>query len=250
MPTSALNSRPTTTALHHAEGLALRVSEWRSDSSDDAGHPAILFLNGIGGDARAAAPLLARFPDRCVVTIDMPGVVGSPDAMLPYSMAAMARAVMRIAADLGHGRVDLVGYSWGGALAQQIAASMPDAVRRLVLLATTAPGSAAGIGWAAPLDRDMWLMTARPMAVSPIGYSYQLLAISGWSMLAALDTAPSQPTLILMGQQDGVVPACHGDMLADRIRGARVERVPGAHLFPFTAAADTAQRIARFLDAA
>ena len=38
---------------------------------------------------------------------------------------------------LGHGRVDVLGYSWGGALAQQLAVIRPAQVRRLVLVATT-----------------------------------------------------------------------------------------------------------------
>ena len=57
------------------------------------------------------------------------------------------------------------------------------------------------------------------------------------------------PVLILMGERDGVVPACHGQTIADLIDGAVLEVVPGSHLFPFTHAAAIAARISAFLDA-
>ena len=57
------------------------------------------------------------------------------------------------------------------------------------------------------------------------------------------------PVLILMGERDGVVPACHGQTIAELIDGAVLEVVPGSHLFHFTHAATIATRISAFLDA-
>ena len=57
------------------------------------------------------------------------------------------------------------------------------------------------------------------------------------------------PVLILMGANDGVVPACHGQAIANLIDGALLEVVPGSHLFPFTHAADISARISSFLEA-
>jgi pimeloyl-ACP methyl ester carboxylesterase len=51
-----------------------------------------------------------------------------------------------------------------------------------------------------------------------------------------------------MGERDGVMPACFGEMLADQIDGATLELVPGSHLFPFTHAAAISERISAFLD--
>ena len=73
-------------SMEHAYGLTMRVARWRGGSE---GTP-LLFLNGIGADIAAAAPLLAQLHDREVWTIDMPGVGGSPDAMLPYGAPTMA----------------------------------------------------------------------------------------------------------------------------------------------------------------
>ena len=51
-----------------------------------------------------------------------------------------------------------------------------------------------------------------------------------------------------MGERDGVMPACFGEMLADQIDGAVLELVPGSHLFPFTHAAAISARVSAFLD--
>src|SRR3546814_4928059 len=64
----------------HVSGLTLRVARWRVGAP---GAP-LLFLNGIGADIAAAAPLLAQVQGREVWTLDMPGVGGSPDALMPY----------------------------------------------------------------------------------------------------------------------------------------------------------------------
>ena len=64
-------------------------------------------------------------------------------------------------------------------------------------------------------------------------------------MLPQLKT---MPVLILMGRNDGIVPASHGQMIANLIDNSVLEVVPGSHLFPFTHAADISLRISAFLD--
>lgn len=231
-------------SMEHAFGLTLRVARWREGAD---GVP-LLFLNGIGADIAAAAPLLARIDGREVWTLDMPGVGGSPDTLLPYTAPTIASVVMEIADRLGHAQIDLAGFSWGGALAQQIAVQFPERVRRLVLMATTPAVSAPGIGWAALLDADMLASGLKLPTATPLGLAYQSLAMAGWTSAAMLPQLKTMPVLILMGKNDGVVPASHGQMIADLIDGARLEVVPGSHLFPFTHAADISLRISAFLD--
>lgn len=232
-------------SMEHVYGLTLRVARWRQEA---IGTP-LLFLNGIGADIAAAAPLLARLYDREVWTLDMPGVGGSPDALLPYGAPTMAAVAMEIAARFGHGTIDVAGFSWGGALAQQIAIQFPGRVRRLVLMATTPTVNAPGIGWAALLDDDMLASGLKLPTATPLGLAYQSMAMAGWSSVAALPLLKNIPTLVLMGERDGVVPASHGQMIADLIDGAVVELVPGSHLFPFTHATDVAAQVTAFLDA-
>jgi pimeloyl-ACP methyl ester carboxylesterase len=239
-----ISGRPAISTLNVYD-FTLRVARWRAGAS---GTP-LLFLNGIGADIAAAAPLLARIADREVWTLDMPGVGGSPDVLFPYSAPAMAATVMEIADRFGHDSVDLAGFSWGGALAQQIAVQFPARIRRLVLMATTPGVAAPGIGWAAMLDGDMLASGVKLPAATPLGLAWQGMAMAGWTSAAMLPGLAPRPVLILMGEHDGVVPACHGEMIAGLIDGAVLETVPGSHLFPFTHAAPVAARISAFLDA-
>jgi pimeloyl-ACP methyl ester carboxylesterase len=225
-------------------GLALRVARWRTGA---AGTP-LLFLNGIGADIAAAAPLLAQIEEREVWTLDMPGVGGSPDALLPYSAPTMAASVAAIADHFGHRRFDIAGFSWGGVLAQQLAVQFPERIRRMILMATMPAVGAPGIGWAAMLDDDMLASGLKLPTATPLGLTYQVMAFAGWSSAAQLPQLRDIATLILMGERDGVIPAWHGQAIADLIEGALLEIVPGSHLFPFTHAAAIAGRISDFLD--
>ncbi|WP_260582518.1 alpha/beta fold hydrolase [Sphingopyxis sp. PET50] len=241
---SRISGSPTI-GMEHIYGLMLRVARWRTG----AGETPLLFLNGIGADIAAAAPLLAQLHGREVWTLDMPGVGGSPDALMPYGAPTMAAILVEIAERFGHKSFDLAGFSWGGAMAQQIAVQFPSRVRRLVLMATTPTVAAPGIGWAALLDDDMLASGLKLPTATPLGLTYQSMAMAGWTSAAMLPTLKHIPTLVLMGEQDGVVPAAHGQMIAQLIDGAMLEVVPGSHLFPFTHAAKVADRISDFLDA-
>ena len=240
---SRISGRPAI-STEHVYGLTLRVARWRTG----AGGTPLLFLNGIGADIAAAAPLLAQMHGREVWTLDMPGVGGSPDALLPYGAPTIAAVVMEIADRLGHKFIDIAGFSWGGALAQQIAVQFPGRVRRLVLMATTPVMGAPGIGWAAMFDDDMQASGLKIQTATPLGIAYQTAAMAGWTSLGLLSGLKNLPTLVLMGERDGVMPACYGEMLANQIDGAVLELVPGSHLFPFTHAAAISARISAFLD--
>ncbi|KGB57829.1 alpha/beta fold hydrolase [Sphingopyxis sp. SE2] len=240
---SRISGRPTI-STEHVYGLSLRVARWR----EGAPSTPLLFLNGIGADIAAAAPLLAQIDGREVWTLDMPGVGGSPDALLPYAAPTIAAVVMEIADRLGHKVIDVAGFSWGGALAQQVAIQFPGRMRRLVLMATTPTVGAPGIGWGALLDDDMLASGLKLPTATPLGLAYQSMAMAGWTSAAMLPHLKGTPVLVLMGERDGVVPACHGQAIAELIDGAELEVVPGSHLFPFTHAATISVRISAFLD--
>lgn len=231
-------------SMEQARGFRLRIARWRAGSP---GVP-LLFLNGIGADIAAAAPLLSRITGREVWTLDMPGVGGSPDAFFPYALSSMAGAVVDIADRLGHSLFDLAGFSWGGALAQQIGAEYPAHIRRLALLATTGSMEAPGLGWSLWSDSDMLASGMRLPTATPLGIAYQLMATAGWNGAATLPVPRERPVLILTGARDGIVPASHGQRLAALIDGAKLEEMPGSHLFPFTHAARVAARLSDFLD--
>jgi pimeloyl-ACP methyl ester carboxylesterase len=84
---------------------------------------------------------------RRVVAFDNAGVGGSAGTT-PDTIEQMARDAIAFLAAMGFGQVDLLGFSIGSFVAQQIALTRPAIVRRLVL-ASSAPQGAAGLhGWA------------------------------------------------------------------------------------------------------
>ena len=81
-----------------------------------------------------------------------------------------------------------------------------------------------------------------------VGYLYQLLAMTGWTSLPWLWSLP-QPTLILMGSDDPLVPPINGHILARLIPNAELRMIDDGHLFMVTRPAETAGFIEEFLAA-
>jgi pimeloyl-ACP methyl ester carboxylesterase len=79
-----------------------------------------------------------------------------------------------------------------------------------------------------------------------LGYLYQLLAMSGWTSLPWLWSLP-QPTLILMGSDDPLVPPINGRILAGLIPNAELRIIDDGHLFIVTRPKETAGVIEAFL---
>ena len=77
------------------------------------------------------------FSDTTVGQISMrSGTGGSPTSLAPYGFPDLAWVLGRVLSELGIGVVDVLGLSWGGALAQQFAFQNPRRCRRLILVAT------------------------------------------------------------------------------------------------------------------
>jgi pimeloyl-ACP methyl ester carboxylesterase len=226
-------------------GFALRATCW--DAAGPGKHP-LLFLNGIAADNRLAAKLLARIGGRALVTLDMPGLGGAPDRLWPYGITDVATAAVMAMEELGHRRFDLAGFSWGGAVAQQIAISHPERLNRLVLMATSPVLPAPGIGPTTFCDADVLSSGMRLTGSSLFGIGAQLIAANGWSAVSALPDIRGLPTLVLGGTRDMVVPIAYPQWLARLIPDARLIAVDGAHLFAFRLAATVGPRIADFLD--
>jgi pimeloyl-ACP methyl ester carboxylesterase len=82
---------------------------------------------------------------------------------------------------------------------------------------------------------------------SDYGYYLQLLAGVGWSSLPWLRLL-AQPTLVMYGADDPLVPAANARILAGLIPDSRLVSVDDGHLFLVTSAAESARLIADFLD--
>jgi poly(3-hydroxyalkanoate) depolymerase len=258
-------------SMQDVDGRTLRVARWTATSPTPGARP-LLFFNGIGANIELMAPFAERLNDRDVITFDMPGVGGSPDPVVPYRPWMMARAAERILDAAGYDKVDVMGVSWGGGLAQQFALQCPSRVAQLVLAATTAgmlmvPGKLSALSKMADprryVDPEFMMKNFRALyggdmtgagghasrikPPSRAGYLYQLLAVIGWTSAPLLPML-SVPTLIIMGDDDNIVPVVNGQILNMLIRGSRLEVIKGGgHLFMVNQADETIALIRDFL---
>lgn len=243
--------------LMHVGGRELRVATWRLDMPSD--HLPVLFFNGIGANIEAVAPLAEALADRGFVMFDMPGVGGSPEPVVPYNTFTISWTAARLLDALGLAEIDLMGVSWGGALAQHFALQHSGRVRRLILCATSAgmlmiPGSPKALSKMADPRRyvdaafmekhfatlygDALGETAgkgshigRLTPPTRRGYLYQLIAMLGWTSAPALPFL-KKPTLIMMGDEDAIVPLVNGRFLHALIPNSELEIFEGGgHLF-------------------
>jgi poly(3-hydroxyalkanoate) depolymerase len=257
--------------MEKVDGRALRVAVWRS--ARKAQTLPLLFFNGIGANIEAMAPLADLLDDRDFITFDMPGVGGSPDPVVPYNAWLMTRIAAQLLDRFNMPRVDVMGVSWGGAMAQQFALQNGSQVNRLILAATTAgmlmiPGNPkALIKMADPrryIDPD-YMAThfktlygglvgnkaehlGRLKPPSKTGYFYQLLAMMGWTSAPFLPFM-KQDTLIMMGGDDQIVPLANGHILKTLIPSSELFVVDdGGHLFLLSHAEQCVAAIRAFLD--
>ncbi len=235
----------------------------------------LLLFNGIGANIELVEPFLDALDGIEAVIFDMPGVGGSPAPALPYRPWMLARLSARLLDQLGHERVDVLGVSWGGALAQQFAFQQAKRCRRLVLAATSpghlmVPGKlTALLKMATPRrykDPDYMNQIAGEIYggalrgspelarnhlrhvrwSSDYGYYLQLVAGFGWSSLPWLRLLV-QPTLVMAGTDDPLVPVANGRILARLIPHARLVTIDDGHLFLVTSAGKSAAIISEFL---
>jgi poly(3-hydroxyalkanoate) depolymerase len=252
-------------------GQSLRVAIRHGTDS----RPPLLLFNGIGANWELAAPFLQALTETTAIVFDVPGVGGSPIPFWPYRPRTLARLAADLVAEFGYKEIDVAGVSWGGGVAQQFAHQYPKLSRRLVLAATS-PGAimvpaGPSVLWkmATPrryVDKDYMrriapeiyggafrndpsLLDSHAAAMRGarhMGYLYQLLAMTGWTSLPWLWSL-RQPTLVLMGSDDPLVPVINGHILASLIPNAQLRTIDDGHLFMVTRPAETAAIIEEFL---
>jgi len=117
----------------------LRIRGLRLHVREAGDGPPLLLLNGIGAHVGMWRPLEATLPDVRVISYDAPGTGRSETPLLPLTIPALAGLAEGVLDALGCEQVDVLGYSFGGIVAQHLARRAPERTRRLVLAATT-PG--------------------------------------------------------------------------------------------------------------
>jgi pimeloyl-ACP methyl ester carboxylesterase len=134
---TAFNDAPTQTVKVDGADFAYRVI-------GDAGGPPIVLLHHFTGllDDWDPAVINGLAQQRRVIIFDNRGV-GRSQGKTPDSVEAMAEDAIAFIGALGLTKVDLIGFSLGGFIAQVIAHHRPDIVRRMILAGT---GPAGGKG--------------------------------------------------------------------------------------------------------
>jgi pimeloyl-ACP methyl ester carboxylesterase len=144
-------------------------------SSTLTGAPHIVLVHGMGSAATAWKPLTPLLQERFnVITVDLPGHGQTPmiagQVMDPISIGELV--VREVKDQLGVTEFDVIGNSWGGWIALEMAASFPDSVRSVTALAP------AGFWLATYVQRrpgasQFRLLTSRSASLAPSFLKYE-----------------------------------------------------------------------------
>ena len=231
-----------------------------------SGEPVVL-VNGYAATKDDWDPsfLEALSANSRVICPDNRGMGSSPPVTGRLTVAAMADDLIALMDALAIPRADLIGWSMGGFIAQEVSARFPERVRRLVLLSTDPggePAVEAGPGtWsrltdhtgppreqatriisllfppdlARVVDAEFGeIVAAARAALSPEALDAQEEAIDGWHAEPADSRLASirAPALIAAGTDDVVIPAVNSRSLAAALPGSRCELFEGGgHAF-------------------
>ena len=248
-------------------GYKIRVAHWRGTNSNS---PPLLFFNGIGTNLETAQPL-TNYLDRDIITFDPPGIGKSPVSTFPYRPLQICKIARHIVTQLGYDKVDVMGLSWGGAMAQQYTFQYGCSVNKLILAATfNGYLSIPGLGplkilpslsrienlfakktftatYGDPYTPEIAAHVRRSSLPTLKGLLFQLLAVTGWTSVPFLPLI-KQPTLVLMGENDQISPVINGKVLTSLIPDARLEVIPDSgHMFLLSRQAESMSLLSDFL---
>ena len=238
--------------------------------------PPLLILNGLGANMELLTPFVKAWPEMTMLTFDVPGTGGSPTPMMPYRLPHLADMAVRLLDHYGYERADVLGISWGGVLAQQLAVQHPDYCRRLVLCCTSAgafmvPGRPRtllrmvsarryrdpaylaeqacvlyGGRFCDPNNKTAQGHAQRIKPPSGRGYYLQMLAALGWTSIHWLHRL-RMPVMIMAGQKDPIVPLINARILNWAIPESTLKTYDCGHLFMLTCLDETTADLKLFL---
>ncbi len=227
--------------------------------------PRLLFINGSGStleDAQLLTGVLAsRFE---LLAYDYRGLGRSGEVTSSYTMADCAADAVEVINAAGWASAAVIGISFGGMVALELAVTHPERLERLALLCTSAGGAGGSsyplhelaaldpeigrVGRRALMDArfdEAWLNShpedealviamesraAGPDHPRAVGIREQLQARKNhdtWDRLGAITC----PTFIGCGRYDGIAPEANSRAMASRIAGADLQVYEGGHAF-------------------
>ncbi len=213
----------------------------------------LLLHSGLWAETGLWRPLLPYLKGYQVIAFDPPGVGQSEMPRLPMTMAGLASMGAAILDELGLESAHVLGTSFGGAVAQQMAVTQRRRVRKLVLVST----SFGGFSW--PGDPMAYWHFMQPGSYRPhrmqqvagemfggrmrthpelihgmhirrpsnfLAAMYRMVPLVGWTSLPWL-WAIRQPTLIVCGDDDPITPHINHSIMATLMPHARLHTVRG-----------------------
>lgn len=246
------------------------------------GEPLVL-LHGWGLHSGFFAPVLGRLAQRSRVhALDLPGHGLSPP-LVPYTLDTVVDAIVATLAGID-APLTLLGWSFGGIIAQRLAARHPARVARLVLVCTT-PRLTKAVDWPFGVDAAVLQRFGDELAVAyevtlkrflslqmrsahdgravrsamrallfargkpdPGALGAGLAILLGTDLRAAAPTL-TQPALVITGEHDALTPAAGGAWLANTLPAARLAAIADAAHIPFLSHPDVFMRaLDPFLD--
>jgi poly(3-hydroxyoctanoate) depolymerase len=238
----------------------------------------LLLVPGIGCSADMWDPFTPYFPHRRLISFDAPGTGRSSTPMFPVPVSLLAALSVAVLEDRGVECADVIGFSYGGAVAQELAHAYPERVRRLVLAATN-------FGWGSELGSPQALAVLatplrfysssyfervaadvyggvtgrdatkrhhasgarRRLPPTHYGYAMQLLGGFGWSSWGFLPDILHE-TLVVCGDDDPLVPVANARMIAQRMPRAKLAVIERAgHLLLWDEPERVAPQIGKFV---
>ncbi len=226
--------------------------------------PRLLLINGSGMTMERGRPVLSLLgAGVTLLAFDPRGLGTSGPAPGPYDMATCASDALGLLDAVGWDTARVIGLSFGGMVAQELAVTAPGRVERLALLCTSAggaggssyplheledlePGDRAQVvrqliderfddAWleAHPGDRALVEVMERPDDPDPTAAAGRLAQLEArsrhdvWDRLGAV----SSPTLVACGRFDPIAPVANSEAIASRIAGAELRVYDGGHAF-------------------
>ena len=235
-----------------------------------AGGIPLLLLEGLGGDIPGWRRNIRHLSERRhVIAFDFRGNGRSDSPDQPMTMFTFVDDTVGLLDHLGVPTAHLYGQSFGGMVAQELALTHPDRVRSLVLAATSpGPRHAVPPGKEARVPKDKPYLTLYSDAFArdhPGHVAEDIRVGSGdpqpaharrrqWEAMQGFDSFDRlgeirQPTLVLHGTEDRLVPVANAHLLAERIPGARLVLLEGAgHVYHSERADEADAEVLDFLD--
>jgi pimeloyl-ACP methyl ester carboxylesterase len=244
-----------------------QISYWIGKGGLSEGRETVLFIHGAGGGQYTWGYQKAFFEKRFhPIILELPGH-GASEGEGEEEIGRYAEHVYSFLKALSFSNVFLVGHSMGGAIVQTLALTHPEVIKGISLVGTGAKlkvlplilnGIKANFEEAVRKINELsffgetppWLMErsiAGLMRCRPEVLYGDYLACDRFDIMNEIEKI-DLPTLILCGREDGMTPVKYSQFLLQRIKGSRLEILPGAgHMLMMEAAEPFNEKIGAFV---